>query len=126
MGEIIFYSILALLVIWFVLRSWIGVKGLRELDAASFHAAMKEAGSTILIDVRQPNEVKQGKIPSAINIPLGQIVQRLSEIPKEKHVFLYCRSGMRSRQAAKMLLSRGFEQVTHLKGGIMSWTYEIK
>jgi rhodanese-related sulfurtransferase len=47
----------------------------------------------------EPSEVKQGKISGAVNIPLSQLATRLHEIPPDNAIFLYCRSGMRSKQA---------------------------
>jgi rhodanese-related sulfurtransferase len=125
MGSIIFYSILALVVVWFFYSQFVGIKGLSELDSVSFEQALSENTSHTLIDVREQSEVKQGKIKGAINIPLGQISGRLNEIPKNKPLFLYCRSGMRSKQAAKILIANGYDQVNHLKGGIISWKFKL-
>jgi rhodanese-related sulfurtransferase len=125
-ADIVFYSLLALIVIWFFYARFAGIKGLSELDSTTFQQAIADSKSNVLIDVREPSEVKQGKIPGAVNIPLGQLSSRLQEIPQAKSIHLYCRSGMRSRQAAKILLANGFAQVAHLKGGIMSWSGEIK
>jgi rhodanese-related sulfurtransferase len=49
----------------------------------------------------------------------------LSEIPKDKSVYLYCRSGMRSKQAARILQKNGFHEIAHLQGGMMSWKGKI-
>jgi rhodanese-related sulfurtransferase len=62
--------------------------------------------SLILTPHREPFEVQAGYIPGAVNIPLSQLKNRLGEIPKDKQVYLYYRSGMRSKQAAKILKKR--------------------
>ncbi|WP_338044828.1 rhodanese-like domain-containing protein [Paenibacillus lignilyticus] len=70
-------------------------------------------------------EIKQGYIPGAINIPLSQMKKRISEIPRDRNVYLYCRSGMRSKQAARILQKSGYRDLAHLQGGVMSWKEKI-
>jgi rhodanese-related sulfurtransferase len=82
-----------------------------------------EAGEKIhLIDVREDEEVAQGIIPGAIHLPLGQVTQRLDEIPKEEEVIFICRSGYRSDQACQYLASIGYKGATNLIGGMLAWT----
>jgi rhodanese-related sulfurtransferase len=73
-----------------------------------------------IIDVREVNEVKEGKIPSAINIPLGLLEFRMHELDKSKEYILVCRSGNRSGIAARFLKGQGF-QVINMTGGMMNW-----
>jgi rhodanese-related sulfurtransferase len=73
-----------------------------------------------IIDVREVNEVKEGKIPSAINIPLGLLEFRMHELDKSKEYILVCRSGNRSGIAARFLEGQGF-QVINMTGGMMYW-----
>lgn len=74
----------------------------------------------ILVDVRESSEVAQGVIPGAIHIPLGQLQSRLSELPKDQTIVVYCRSGNRSRTAASTLKAGGYENLLDL-GGVMHW-----
>ena len=76
-----------------------------------------------LIDVREPNEWKEGHIKGARHIPLGKLEGKLGELKGEapKEVVLYCRSGNRSATAANLLVKNGFENVSHLGGGIIAW-----
>lgn len=113
-----FYVIIVILIAWFVYKQFAPVKGLRNLNAEQFK---KESKGQRLIDVREVHEFKQGHIAGAINIPLRQIQTRLAEIPKDSPVFLYCRSGMRSKQAGRILSRKGYRNVAHLNGGIMAW-----
>lgn len=110
--------IMLIMVVWFVYRRFAPVKGLRQLDAETFR---KESKGERIIDVREAYEFKQARIPGAINIPLSELPARLAEIPRERPVFLYCRSGMRSKQAAKILIRNGYRDVAHLRGGILAW-----
>ncbi|OXM83449.1 rhodanese-like domain-containing protein [Paenibacillus rigui] len=118
-------ALIILFLIWFVISRFAGAKGLRQLDSEQFLNETKRSDNMILIDVREPAEVKQGYIAGAINIPLSQLKQRATEIPAGKSVFLYCRSGMRSKQAARILYKKGFRELTHLQGGIMSWKGKV-
>ncbi|MCZ8515808.1 rhodanese-like domain-containing protein [Paenibacillus filicis] len=114
-----------ILVVWFVYSRFAGVKGLKNLMPDQFQDELKENRNKILIDVREPGEVKQGYIAGAINIPLSQIKQRFGEIPPDKRIYLYCRSGMRSKQAARILQKNGFHELAHLQGGMMSWNGKL-
>ncbi|HSI68323.1 MAG TPA: rhodanese-like domain-containing protein [Planococcus sp. (in: firmicutes)] len=73
-----------------------------------------------IIDVRETEEVKSGKIPGAVHIPLGLLEFRLQDIDKSKEHILVCRSGSRSGMAAQLLESRGF-QVINMDGGMLEW-----
>lgn len=95
------------------------VKGLRSLSAEQFQS---EAKGNKVIDVREVHEFNRGHIKGANNIPLSQLQQRMSEISKDRPVLVYCQSGMRSKQAAKMLIRQGYSNVAELRGGIMSWS----
>jgi len=75
----------------------------------------------ILIDVRTPEEFASGHISGAVNIPLDQIGNRISEIPQDKPIVLYCRSGNRSNQAAAILEKAGLTGIYDL-GGVIAWT----
>ncbi|NQX62912.1 rhodanese-like domain-containing protein [Paenibacillus qinlingensis] len=115
------FNIVALgFIVFFFYSRFAGVKGLRNLSSDQFQEAM-DKDKHVLIDVREPGEVKQGYIPGAVNIPLSSMGRRLSEIPKDRPIYLYCRSGMRSKQAARVLRKNGFSELSHLKGGMMAW-----
>lgn len=74
-----------------------------------------EAGASI-VDVRNPDEFSGGAYPGAINIPLPSLAGRLGEIPRDRPVVLYCRSGARSGVAAQMLRAAGFGDVLNAGG----------
>ena len=82
--------------------------------------AKREAGAFIL-DVRQPEEWEQVHIPGATLIPLGDLPDRLSEVPGDQEVVVVCRSGNRSQEGRDILKKAGYEQVTSMKGGIKEW-----
>ncbi|AKU25479.1 rhodanese-like domain-containing protein [Geobacillus sp. FSL K6-0789] len=79
------------------------------------------AGESLhIIDVREPEEVAAGKIPGAVNIPLGLIEFRMHELDKNEEYILVCRSGGRSGRAAEFLDSRGY-RVINMTGGMLAW-----
>lgn len=79
-----------------------------------------------LIDVREPQEFKNGHILGARNIPVTQMKQRLIEIRKDKPVYLYCQGGARSARAAQLLNKKGYQEIYQLKGGFKKWTGKVK
>jgi sulfur-carrier protein adenylyltransferase/sulfurtransferase len=78
-----------------------------------------------LVDVREPHELEISRIPNAINIPLGQLAARLSELDSAEEMVLFCKSGSRSARGLELLASAGFKKVKNLKGGINAWAREV-
>jgi rhodanese-related sulfurtransferase len=74
----------------------------------------------VVIDVREPDEYAGGHAPGAVNIPLGQLEDRLSEIPATEDVYVICQSGRRSALATDALVARGFS-ATNIDGGTSAW-----
>jgi rhodanese-related sulfurtransferase len=90
---------------------------------------VRNRDDVVLIDVREDSEYAEGHIPGAVLIPLGQIPDRLGEIPQDKTVIAVCRSGNRSSQAANFLRQQGFDNVHNMQGGMLAWGqagYEIE
>ncbi|QBK24656.1 FAD-dependent oxidoreductase [Ureibacillus thermophilus] len=77
-----------------------------------------EQGATF-IDVREKNEFERGHLVNAINIPLSELRERVDEIPRDKPVYLHCRSGQRSYNAVKMLQNLGFANVYNVSGSFL-------
>ena len=73
------------------------------------------------VDVREVEEFAQARIPGATLIPLSELDRRLAEIPPDRPVVLYCRSGNRSAQAAAWLATQGYGKLMNLEGGIIGW-----
>ena len=76
-----------------------------------------------LIDVRTPEEYKTGYIEKAINIDFysGKFTTEFNKLDKEKPVYIYCRSGSRSKKSALKLAKMGFKEIYDLKGGILNY-----
>lgn len=77
--------------------------------------------TAMIVDVRETWEFKQGHARGARNIPLSQLGQRFREVPSDHDILLICRSGHRSLQAAKFLQQQGWEHITNVSGGMVSW-----
>ena len=81
----------------------------------------KQKNGAFILDVREPSEWAQAHIQGATLIPLGSLANRLSELPKDRQIVVYCHSGNRSAQGRDILKNAGFTQVTSMAGGITAW-----
>lgn len=72
-----------------------------------------------MLDVRNPVELVVENVPGAVNIPLGELRSRLDELPRDKEINVFCRSGQRSYLATRILLQNGFK-VRNVSGGMLS------
>lgn len=79
-----------------------------------------EKQNAFLLDVRTPEEFAAGHVPGAVNIPVQVLATRMNEVPKNRPVVVYCRSGVRSANAAKMLSDAGYTKLYDL-GGMSNW-----
>ena len=74
-----------------------------------------------VLDVRTPQEYAEGHVPGAVNVPYDQLASRLAEVPKDKDVVLYCKSGRRAGIAADVLAANGYTRLSHLEGDMPAW-----
>ena len=74
-----------------------------------------------VLDVRTPQEYAEGHVPGAVNVPHDQLASRLTEVPKDKDVVLYCKSGRRAGIAADVLAANGYTRLSHLEGDMNAW-----
>jgi glyoxylase-like metal-dependent hydrolase (beta-lactamase superfamily II)/rhodanese-related sulfurtransferase len=75
----------------------------------------------MVLDVREPSEYAERRIPGAVSIPQADLATRMAEIPRDRDVLVACAGGVRSIKAAGFLKSAGFEHVTNLLGGTDGW-----
>ena len=99
----------------------------RMITMKEAEEVFQTSGDYIILDVRREDEFASGHIPGAINIPNEIIGDK--EIPllpnKDKVIYVYCRSGNRSKQAAAKLVQLGYTNIIEF-GGILDWTGEIE
>ena len=95
---------------------------IKVLSAQEFKSRT-EGKNIQLIDVRTPAEFNSGHIKGAKNIDFfsGKFNVEFNKLNKEKPVYVYCRSGSRSRQTANKLVALGFNEIYDLKGGILKY-----
>jgi rhodanese-related sulfurtransferase len=101
---------------------------IEDIAPARLAAMLKEAagnanGETALfiLDVREPWEFAQGHVPGAVNVPLGQLPVRVSELDPQQAVAVICAHGNRSQSAAALLGQKGFKKVYNVLGGTVGW-----
>jgi rhodanese-related sulfurtransferase len=90
-------------------------EGVNALDAS------RERAEHHLVDVREDDEWQAGHIEGAQHIPLGELGERLSELPSGRRVLAVCRSGGRSGAAVKRLRELGYD-AENLDGGVTAWS----
>ncbi|OLN25356.1 Rhodanese-like domain protein [Desulfovibrio sp. DV] len=78
-------------------------------------------GELTLLDVRMEPEYEEFHLPGATLVPLPELPDRLGEIDKTRPVVVYCRGGMRSAAAARLLATAGFPRIVNMLGGAMAW-----
>lgn len=93
-----------------------------QLMTAQQAKAAVDSGDAVIIDVREPDEVAQAAIPGAAHIPMGDLLDRLAEVPRDRTVIFSCHSGARSESVCQYLeANEGFDQLVNLEGGIVAW-----
>jgi sulfur-carrier protein adenylyltransferase/sulfurtransferase len=89
-------------------------------------AAMQQRGDDfLLVDVREPAEWDIVRIPGATLIPKGDLPSRLADLPQNKPIVAYCKSGVRSAEALALLKNAGFADAKHVQGGVTAWTTQV-
>jgi len=96
---------------------------IKTVDANEFNKQVKKGAATI-IDVRTPEEYKEGHIEKAVNADFkntGEFAKYLDSLDKSDKYMIYCRSGNRFGQALTLMQQKGFKNITNLEGGILAW-----
>ncbi|PYE45431.1 rhodanese-like domain-containing protein [Paenibacillus barcinonensis] len=84
-------------------------------------AQLKQGKQLFLLDVREDAEWVEGHVQGAKHIPLGQLMERVTELPVSQEIIVMCRSGNRSGLACELLHEKGFP-IVNMTGGLGSWT----
>ena len=100
---------------------------IRHVSMNDIVKIMEENKDCVIVDVRTPDEYKEGHIPNAINIPNETINETVYNKLKDKNqlILIYCRSGSRSRQAAYKMQKLGYTNLVDF-GGIINWKGKIE
>jgi rhodanese-related sulfurtransferase len=98
---------------------------MKEITATELKKLKDEHADFELIDVREEHEFDEANLSGKL-IPMGEVLDRVDEIPKDKKVVVHCRSGKRSATIINALESQhGFTNLYNLKGGILAYIDEI-
>jgi rhodanese-related sulfurtransferase len=94
-----------------------------------WRAHQAELGEALLLDVREDWELQTASVRAEgfelVHIPMGQLVQRLSELDPERPIACLCHHGGRSMQVANFLAHQGFAKVANIAGGINAWSEQV-
>jgi rhodanese-related sulfurtransferase len=93
---------------------------LPSVNAAELNEKLKNGKSSLVVDVRQPEEYAAGHIAGSKLIPLGDLSKRLNELPKDREIICVCASGSRSQSATKFLIDAGYNAF-NMQGGMFMW-----
>ena len=97
---------------------------LKSISTQELNDLFNKKSDFTLLDVRENEEIAIAKIQSSTHIPMGQIVDRLDEIDKNKPVIVMCHSGGSSARVCGYLEDNGYD-ATNLSGGINSWSINV-
>ena len=99
---------------------------MQEITASELKTRMDAGDNIQLIDVRQPDEYAFARIDGAKLIPLGEIMNRMSEIDETRETVIHCKMGGRSARAIEAMERSGFKgSLKNLVGGITAWSNEV-
>lgn len=99
-----------------------------ELTETAWNESRLADPSSVILDVRTPEEFEEKHIPGAklINIREPQaFMEQVQALSKDQSYFIYCRSGTRSAQACQLIDQLGVVETYNLKGGILDWSGEV-
>lgn len=94
--------------------------GATAMNAAEAKTMIDSANPPYLLDVREAYEYREGHIPGARLLPLGELGKKLDELPRDREILVICRSGNRSGTATRQLVQAGYRAV-NLTGGMIGW-----
>lgn len=101
------------------------VDPIKTITSKELERLMDKDRSLSLIDVREDDEVAQGKIPEAKHIRMSEIPNRKGELSKDEKHIIICRSGARSGRVCEYLQSLGYD-VVNVEGGMLDWEGEVE
>lgn len=96
-----------------------------NLSATETAEFLREHPDTVLLDVREDEEVAICQLSGSVHIPMNLIALRHNELPDDAPIVVYCHHGVRSMNVANYLAHLGFDNVYNLSGGIDAWSLQI-
>jgi len=96
-----------------------------DLSPLELAQRLQQPDAPILIDVRHPVEAQISALPGALQIPVEELPLRLRELNPQAEYVLFCRTGVRSARALRLMQAAGFRRVKHLRGGLNAWAEQV-
>lgn len=99
-----------------------------EISPSELKTRLDGEDRLVLLDVREPHETLIADLPdngAQLQIPTGELAERIHELDPDDAFVVYCRSGARSAWAVQLLQASGFENVLNLKGGVLGWREDV-
>lgn len=96
----------------------------QSISVTELAEVLKSAEPPFLLDVREPEEFRLANLGGVL-IPLGELSQRLNEVPEDRDVVVLCHHGVRSGHASAFLRHQGYERVRNIAGGIDRYSLEV-
>lgn len=93
----------------------------KEVTPQEVAEQLKQGKDLMMLDVRESAEWVEGHVEGAVHIPLGQLMQRYTEVDASQEVIIMCRSGNRSGLACELLHEKGYK-VVNMTGGLREWS----
>lgn len=92
------------------------------ITASDLKHRIEQGDLPVIVDVREQEEIEEGKIPQAKHIALWELTDRLKDLDPETETVFVCRSGRRSLIACKVMMITGFQNVKNMEDGMLAWT----
>jgi adenylyltransferase/sulfurtransferase len=96
-----------------------------DVDPRALAQRIASGVAPMLVDIREPWETAIARLPGAELVPMSSIVAGTAEVPRDREVILYCRSGARSGRLMEALRAQGYDRLRHLRGGIEAWRVDV-
>ena len=120
------YLLTFLLIVFSLARGYSqhGDTAIKDLSLEEFKHTMDSLKEEVIVDLRTPEELKDGKIPGAIVIDFfgPQFEPAIEALDRDKVYLLYCASGGRSGETSELMQKLGFKKIYNMKGGFREWT----
>ncbi|MCH8273457.1 MAG: molybdopterin-synthase adenylyltransferase MoeB [Armatimonadetes bacterium] len=101
------------------------IAGVPQLTVQELGARLRDGDGVILLDVREPHELRVSRLDPCVHIPMDDVPERLNELNKDDEILVLCSGGRRSQAIAEYLLEQGFKSVKNVAGGINAYAVEV-
>ena len=98
---------------------------IREITPRDVAGRAGTETAPLLLDVREAWELEIARLADAVHIPMGQVPDRLGELPRDRDIVVMCHAGGRSARVCQFLQQQGYTRVWNLAGGILAWAEQV-